>query len=65
VALAETGFTFTTAINSRAGPELAAEIHSEVALPRDLWLRAQSKLNAVDAAIQDFQTVVGQRHSAT
>ena len=61
VRLAESGLTFTTVINSRTDPELASEIQSEVARHRNRWLPLRSKLNAVDAAIQEFQKTVAQR----
>jgi type VI secretion system secreted protein Hcp len=61
VSLAESGFTFTTVINSRTDPELASRIQSEVALYRNLWVRLRSTLNAVDAAIQEFQKTVAQQ----
>jgi hypothetical protein len=57
VSLAESGFTFTTVINSRSDPELASRIRSEVAQYRNRWLPLRSKLNAVDAAIQEFQKI--------
>ena len=65
VSLAESGLTFTTVINSRTDPELASEIQSEVARYRNRWLPLRSKLNAVDAAIQEFQKTVAQRVGTT
>ncbi len=65
VRLAESGFTFTTVINSRTDPELASQIQSEVARYRNRWLPLRSKLNAVDAVFQEFQKMVAQRVGTT